>query len=206
MKRVLIVGSGGIGRRHLKGYTLTGRAELAIVEPDEGRRREATELFGITEAYSTLGDADLSRFDLAVICAPANFHVALIRQCAAARLPFMVEKPLSVTMDDVDIALAGAGVIPGSGTIAVVGWAGLVALAVALLSAAGEWTPETGWITAFRAVPAAIKADAVGALYLAATAVFVGVVTWALAPLFIAGIGCAALAVVAVPARRRRRA
>ena len=106
MKRVLIVGSGGIGRRHLKGYTLTGRADLAIVEPDEGRRGEAAELFGVTEAYSTLADADLSSFDLAVICAPANYHIDLIRQCAAAKLPFMVEKPLSVTLDDVDIALA----------------------------------------------------------------------------------------------------
>lgn len=130
MKRVLIVGSGGIGRRHLRGYTLTGRAELAIVEPDEGRRREAAELFGITEAYSTLGDADLSRLDLAVICAPANFHVALIRQCAAARLPFMVEKPLSVTMDDVDIALAE---VKAAGIEARVGYVRRVAVEVVTL-------------------------------------------------------------------------
>ena len=106
MKRVLIVGSGGIGRRHLKGYTLTNRASLAIVEPDEGRRRETAELFGIAEVYANLAEADLTRFDLAVICAPANFHIPLIRQCAVAKLPFMVEKPLSVTMDDVDRALA----------------------------------------------------------------------------------------------------
>ena len=100
------MGSGGIGRRHLKGYSLTGRAELAIVEPDAGRRAEAAQMFGIREAYTDIRDADLSRFDLAVICAPANYHVALIRTCAAARLPLMVEKPLSVTMDDVDVALA----------------------------------------------------------------------------------------------------
>ena len=36
-------------------------------------------------------------------------------------------------------------------------------------------------------------------------AVLVGVVTWMLAPLLIAGLGCAAFAVVAVPARRGRR-
>ncbi|RYE10724.1 MAG: Gfo/Idh/MocA family oxidoreductase [Hyphomicrobiales bacterium] len=105
MKRVLIVGSGGIGRRHLKGYSLTGRAELAIVEPDAGRRKEAADLFGITEAYTDIAEADLSSFDLAVICAPANYHVQLMRKCAAARLAFMVEKPLSVTMDEVDLAL-----------------------------------------------------------------------------------------------------
>jgi predicted dehydrogenase len=106
LRRVLIVGSGGIGRRHLKGYGLTSRATLAIVEPDPGRRAEAVQMFGITEAYERIEDADLSSFELAIICAPANYHVALIRTCAEAGLNFMVEKPLSVTMDGVDEALA----------------------------------------------------------------------------------------------------
>lgn len=105
MKRVLIIGSGGIGRRHLKGYGQTGRATLAIVEPDAGRRAEAIEMFGLAEAYADLGDADLRSFDLGVICAPANAHVSLMRRCAEAGLSFMVEKPLSVTMDGVDEAL-----------------------------------------------------------------------------------------------------
>lgn len=103
-----------------------------------------------------------------------------------------------------DVVLAGSGALPGGQVIAVVGWAGLLALAVTVLTAAGEWSPSRGWIDAVRAVPGVIRADAVGAAYIAAAAVFTGVVTWALAPLFIAGIGCAALAVVAVPARRRR--
>ena len=130
MKRVLIVGSGGIGRRHLKGYGLTGRASLAIVEPDAGRRAEAAELFGITEAYTNITEADLTSFDLAVICAPANFHVQLIRTCAAAKLPFMVEKPLSVTMDDVDVALAE---VKASGVEARVGYVRRVAEEVVAL-------------------------------------------------------------------------
>ena len=33
---------------------------------------EIAELFGITEAYSDIGQADLSSFDLAVICVPAS--------------------------------------------------------------------------------------------------------------------------------------
>ena len=64
LKRVLIVGSGGIGRRHLKGYGLTGRAELAIVEPDAERRSEAARLFGITEAYAGIADADFEIRDI----------------------------------------------------------------------------------------------------------------------------------------------
>lgn len=104
----------------------------------------------------------------------------------------------------IDVLVAGSGALPGGQAIAVVGWAGLLVLSVALLAAAGAWSPSLGWIGAVRAVPSVVRADAAGAAYLAAAAVFSGVVTWALAPLFIAGIGCAALAVVAVPARRRR--
>ena len=104
-----------------------------------------------------------------------------------------------------DIDLAGSGLLPGGPAVAVVGWAGLAAGAVALLTAAGTWTPERGWRTALRSIPHAIAADPIGAVYLAAAAVLAGVVTWMLIPLIIAGLGCAAFAVVAVPERRGRR-
>lgn len=104
----------------------------------------------------------------------------------------------------IDVMLAGSGALPGGDAVAVVGWVGLLALAVAVLLAAGAWSPSLGWVASVRAVPGIVRADAAGAAYIAAAAIFTGVVTWALVPLFIAGIGCAALAVVAVPARRRR--
>ena len=34
MKNVLIIGAGGIGRRHIKGYLSTNRTTLSIIEPD----------------------------------------------------------------------------------------------------------------------------------------------------------------------------
>lgn len=105
-----------------------------------------------------------------------------------------------------DIDLARSGYLPGGALVEIVGWAGLAALAVALLVVASAWMPETGWRAAIRAVPAIVAADVAGALYVLATAVFVGVVTWALPPLFIPAIGCAVLAVVAIPVRRRRDA
>ncbi|WP_243076448.1 hypothetical protein [Microbacterium sp. SS28] len=105
-----------------------------------------------------------------------------------------------------DIDLANSGFLPGGAVIGVVGWAGLVAGAVALLTAAAAWSPDTGWRAAFRAVPAAVGADLTGALFLAATAVFVGVVTWMLVPLIIPALGSAVLAAVAIPGRRRRGA
>lgn len=103
-----------------------------------------------------------------------------------------------------DIDLANSGALPGGAAVAIVGWVGLAVVAVALLSAAGAWTPGRGWRAAVRGVPAALRADVSGALFLVATAVFVCVVTWVLVPLVIPALGCAALAVVAIPARRRR--
>ncbi|MFB7894617.1 DUF624 domain-containing protein [Microbacterium sp. NPDC056044] len=104
-----------------------------------------------------------------------------------------------------DIYLANSGALPGGGLISIVGWAGLVIGAVALLVASGEWTPEGGWRAAVRSIPSSIASDPIAAVYLAAAAVLVGVMTWMLAPLIIAGLGCAVFAVVALPARRGRR-
>ena len=104
-----------------------------------------------------------------------------------------------------DIDLAGSGMLPGGPVIAVIGWTGLVLAAVALLSAASAWSPERGWRAALSGVPATLRADLRGALFLAATAGFVGIATWMLVPLIVPALGCAALAVVAIPERRRAR-
>lgn len=104
-----------------------------------------------------------------------------------------------------DIDLARSGFLPGGAAIEVVGWVGLAALAVALLVSAGQWGPESGWRGAVRAIPGTIADDVPGALYLLATAGFVVVVTWVLLPLLVPALGCATLAVVAIPARPRRR-
>ena len=111
---------------------------------------------------------------------------------------------LLVGLFALDIDLAASGALPGGAVVAIVGWAGLVVTAVALLTAAGAWTPETGWRHALHAVPGLVARDVPGAIYLAATAAFVVIVTWVLAPLVIPALGCAALAVVAVPERPRR--
>ena len=104
-----------------------------------------------------------------------------------------------------DIDLASSGVLPGGALVGVVGWVGLAALALALFTAAGRWTPGSGWLGALKGVPGAVREDPVGAAYLVATAVFAGVVTWQLLPLVIPALGCVALAIVAVPERPRRR-
>jgi hypothetical protein len=105
-----------------------------------------------------------------------------------------------------DVDLAGSGLLPGGVLVQIVGWVGLAAVAVSLLTAAGIWAPEGGWRAAVRSVPRSVAGDPGGTAYLVATAGFVVVVTWALPPLLIPALGLAALAVVAIPVRRRSRA
>ena len=105
-----------------------------------------------------------------------------------------------------DIDLARSGFLPGGPVIEVVGWVGLAVVAVVLLASAGAWTPDIGWRGALRTTAQVVRDDVAGAVYLLATAGFVVVVTWALIPLVIPALGCAALAVVAIPVRPRSAA
>lgn len=106
MRSVLIIGAGGIGRRHIIGYRQTGRARLTILEPDSAKLDAIVSEFAPEAACADLAEADPAAHDLAVICAPANHHVPLMRACAEAGLPFLVEKPLAVTEDGVDEVIA----------------------------------------------------------------------------------------------------
>ena len=102
MKNILIIGAGGIGRRHIKGYLSTDRATLSIVEPDEEKINNIQKEFSIDKTYTSIEKVNLDQFDLAVICSPANMHVDAMKICALNKLSFMVEKPLSTSMEGVD--------------------------------------------------------------------------------------------------------
>ncbi|MEM7445926.1 MAG: Gfo/Idh/MocA family oxidoreductase [Pseudomonadota bacterium] len=120
MHKVIVIGTGGIGKRHLRGLVETGRVKLTLVEPDDGRRKEAEALFEHDGSHATLKEAGLASHDLAIICTPAHLHIALMSDCAAAGVPFLVEKPLAVSMDGVDEAIESvrrAGILARIGYI-----------------------------------------------------------------------------------------
>jgi 1,5-anhydro-D-fructose reductase (1,5-anhydro-D-mannitol-forming) len=102
MKNVLIIGAGGIGRRHIKGYLETKRVIVSIVEPDSEKINTIQKEFSIDKVYTSIEQANLNQFDLAVICSPANVHVDAMKICAQNKLSFMVEKPLSTSMEGID--------------------------------------------------------------------------------------------------------
>lgn len=106
----------------------------------------------------------------------------------------------------VDLALAIDAVVPGAPIVGLAGCAGVALLVLALVTAAREWSPETGWRAALRSLPAIWRADLAGVLYVIAAAGFVVVVTWQLPPLVVPALGCLVFASLAVPERPRRDA
>lgn len=98
MHSTLIVGVGSIGERHARCFAQTGRARVGIVEPNESVRSAVAERYGIEQAYGCLADAlDAATWSTAVICTPAQTHIALANDCLDAAMPVLIEKPLAIT-------------------------------------------------------------------------------------------------------------
>ncbi|WP_150307248.1 hypothetical protein [Planctomonas psychrotolerans] len=101
----------------------------------------------------------------------------------------------------IDLALAADRLLPFAEVVGAAGAAAALALIVVLLTAARLWTPEQGWIAAFRGCPENWRRDPAGVLYLLAAIGLVAVLAWQFVPLVLPGIGCLLLAVVAIPER-----
>jgi hypothetical protein len=103
----------------------------------------------------------------------------------------------------IDIAVAGTGALPGGQLVAAAGWVGLAALGLLVLGYAGAWQPGRTTRSTLRAAVTALTGDRIGAAYLLACLGFTVIVTWQLLPLIIPALGCVALAIVAIPERKR---
>jgi predicted dehydrogenase len=103
--RVLIVGVGSIGERHVRCFMQTGRARVGIVEPKTSICTAVAKRCGVEDedTYGSLANAihDHS-WDTAIICTPAHTHIQLAEQCLDASLPILIEKPLAITAREVD--------------------------------------------------------------------------------------------------------
>lgn len=116
--RALIVGVGSIGERHLRCFLATGKVDVAFCEPGEKLRTTIADRYGVQEHYGSLEEAiEKGKFDLAVIATPAQLHIAQSIAVLEAGMHVLIEKPLSVKLDEV--ALLEAAAAKSNRTIAV---------------------------------------------------------------------------------------
>jgi len=102
MKRILIIGGGSIGERHLRCFLRTGRAEVGLCDVNEKLRTDVAQRYNVEYVYSSLSNALAVKFDAAVICTPADLHIPMAIDIAGHNMGILIEKPLSISLDRID--------------------------------------------------------------------------------------------------------
>tara|TARA_B100001059_G_C17826125_1_gene581490 strand:+ start:2467 stop:3465 length:999 start_codon:yes stop_codon:yes gene_type:complete len=104
--KILIVGCGSIGKRHLRNLLALGtnKENIACVETREDRIKEVQE-YGIKNVYSNLDDAlsGNESYDAAIICSPTSLHIDQCNVLSSKYINLMIEKPLSSNLDGIEI-------------------------------------------------------------------------------------------------------
>jgi myo-inositol 2-dehydrogenase / D-chiro-inositol 1-dehydrogenase len=114
--RVGVIGTGRIGRLHaeLLERRVPGLALAAVYDPDERAAREVGAAFGAPALASAAELIGSPKVDAVAICSSVGTHVDLVVAVAEAGKPAFCEKPLSLSLTEVDRALAAveqAGVL-----------------------------------------------------------------------------------------------
>src|SRR5580698_3994301 len=105
--RILVIGCGSIGTRHIKNLLALGYRDLLVYDADEAVKHAAAARFGIT-ACETVAKA-LDETDMALVCTPADSHVSLALLALRKMNAVFIEKPLSASMRGVEKLRKAAG-------------------------------------------------------------------------------------------------
>ena len=98
ISRILIVGTGGIGRRHYKLATsLISGAEVFVLT----RQKSAGKSYVPIENQLSLEEAKTLNPQIVVLANPSSMHLELARMFAAKGSHLLIEKPISHTADGV---------------------------------------------------------------------------------------------------------
>ncbi len=102
LPRILVVGCGSIGERHLRCFQKTGRCEVEACDAS------AELLQAVAERYTVTPRPDLAtalrerKYDALIICTPAPTHLPLATLGAAHGAALLIEKPLATSLEEVD--------------------------------------------------------------------------------------------------------
>lgn len=104
LRRILVIGVGSIGERHLRCFLHTGKAELSFCEINPQLRETIAARYAIPadRVFSDFDKALAARPEAAVICTPAHLHIPLALKLAEAGVHLLIEKPLSTSLADID--------------------------------------------------------------------------------------------------------
>jgi len=106
MHKILIIGCGSIGERHLRCFAKTGRAEVTGCDPSAPLLATIAKTYNVATATDWKLAVAATRFDAAVVCTPAHLHVQIATELLQKGLHVLIEKPLSTSLAGVPELLA----------------------------------------------------------------------------------------------------
>jgi predicted dehydrogenase len=101
-QRLLIIGVGSIGERHLRCAQHIEGVQPIICEIDAELRQAVAKRYGIRETFSELDSALAASPTAAAICVPAHLHVSIATRLVKTGIHVLIEKPLSTSSDGVE--------------------------------------------------------------------------------------------------------
>ncbi len=99
--RILVIGGGSIGRRHLMNLKSMDVGELLLVEPDADRRAEVAGEAGV-DSFGTLDEGLDRKPDMVAIATPSSMHVEQATAAAQRGCHLFIEKPLCADTDGLE--------------------------------------------------------------------------------------------------------
>lgn len=100
--KILVVGVGSIGERHVRCFQNTERAVVSICEVNDSLREEIADRYEIEQQYAELDAALQAEHDAVVVAVPAHLHIPIAQQAAEAGLHLLIEKPLSISLAGIE--------------------------------------------------------------------------------------------------------
>ncbi len=100
--RVLVVGVGSIGERHVRCFQNTGRAIVSICEVNDSLREVIADRYKIEQQYVNIETALQAEHDAVVVAVPAHLHISIAQQAAETGLHLLIEKPLSTSLAGIE--------------------------------------------------------------------------------------------------------
>ena len=101
MDRLLVVGCGSIGERHIRCLGSCEDVEVVACDPRPERLEQMRELYATAGGIGDYAQADLREFDAVLICTPTDQHIPQAMRAVEAGCHLFVEKPISTDLTGV---------------------------------------------------------------------------------------------------------
>ncbi len=108
--KILLIGPGSIGRRHLGNILQLGFRQIEVVS----RNVSLSKPFDHLPVHASVEDAlAASTFDAAILCTPTAYHAAVIIQLLKAKIgKIYIEKPVSHSLEHIETIVQLASAYP----------------------------------------------------------------------------------------------